>query len=349
MSKDYFNILGVKENASKDEIKKAYRKLSLKWHPDKHANDPEDKKKEAEEKFKEISEAYDVLSDDTKRQQWEMEKQFGNGGFGFNPFGGFGHNPFARQRPSRPMYPVGEDVTIRLNLDIEDLYNYDKPKVVSYNKQVRCASCGGEGGTGVETCTRCHGTGMVQDVKRQGMMQMISQYPCPECHGTGKKIKNTCHDCHGTGLKSEVGEINITDDIPRQYLFGNGETISVNGLGSESRSAEMPNGTLNIWINHIFDTSKYRIDTFGNIYHSLDIPYYDCILGDPEYKFIGPNNEYHTIDLPKNTKAKKLIECKNAHGAQPGAKYYVSVNILIPNTTSKEVEEKLKEIKNLSK
>ena len=347
-TKDYYKILGVSENATEKEIKKAYRKLSLELHPDKQ--DTEEKRKEAEAKFAEINEANDILSDPQKKQQYDQLRQFGGGfnPFGFDPFGGFGGFNVNINRPKQNIYPVGADVNIRLHLSIEDLYNYDKPKIVAYNKQVRCKDCGGKGGTDVETCPHCNGTGTIRQVKQQGPMTMVSEYPCNYCNGTGEKIKNACETCHGTGLVTEIAEIDFTKLVPREYLTQNNVTINIPNEGSESRSSEMSNGALHIMMSYAFNTTEYEIKPNGDIVQSISIPYYECILGNEHYSFLSCNKEYHEINIPECTQDGTIIKCDELHGIKENSSYLIRIKINIPKELSEEVKSKLIEIKNLS-
>ena len=349
--KDYYKILGLEKNASQDDIKKAFRKLSKEWHPDRFVNEPEDKRKEAEEKFKDINEANQVLSDPQKKSRYD------NGGsfsfedlWGANPFGGF--NPFAgfnmhvnRPQNTKKFYPPGSDTNIRVHLDIEDIYNYDKPKIVSFNRQVRCDKCNGVGGKGETTCTHCIGTGMFTERRQQGPITIMNQSPCMHCGGTGKIVSEKCDKCGGNGLKNIVDEIDINKEIPRQFIFGENQIVCAPGKGNESRSPEMPNGSLNIGIIHTYDRDKYSIDINGNIYQNINVKYYDCLLGDSTHTFIGCDNGYHSINLPECTKEGTKIECTEMHGAQNGAKYYVVVHIEIPNELNEKEKKELEKIK----
>ena len=207
MAKDYYSILGVDKNASEDEIKKAFRKLSLKWHPDKHVNDSEADKKAAEEKFKDIAEAYGVLSDKEKREKYDrfgtvdggfdfettgfggmstddiinMFAGHGFGGGGFSGFGGgFGDIFGRRSRQSQPQEIIepGANKIFNMSVSIEDIFN-GVSKDLEYEVDVRCGHCNGVGGSGIETCSHCHGSGMITETQRQGYTIIQSSHPCP--------------------------------------------------------------------------------------------------------------------------------------------------------------------------
>ncbi|MDY0111570.1 MAG: molecular chaperone DnaJ [Candidatus Syntrophosphaera sp.] len=228
--RDYYEVLGVSRDATEDEIKKAYRKLAMKYHPDKNPDN-----KEAEEKFKEASEAFEVLSDKEKRQLYDqyghagIDQQFGNGGFNWDHFshfedisdlfgggfgsifdtlfgGGFGTRSSSSQRRSNQ----GEDIQIDLTLTLKEIALGTEKKVRITVKDVcdQCRGTGSEDGK-AETCSQCHGTGQVRTVRQSlfGQMQSISE--CPSCRGEGKIIRNKCPKCFGEGRISKTKEINV--------------------------------------------------------------------------------------------------------------------------------------------
>ncbi len=223
--RDYYEVLGVSKTATAEEIKKAYRKKAVQYHPDKNPGD-----KEAEERFKEAAEAYEVLSDPQKRQRYD---QFGHAGMGgasgfsgggmsmediFSQFGdifGGGFSSFfgGGSRNSGPRVRRGSDLRVRVRVTLEDIAS-GVDKKIKVKKMVNCKSCNGtgsaDGGQG-EVCPNCHGTGRTVTAQRTmlGMMQM--QTECPHCHGEGRIIKNKCTQCHGEGVvrEEEVIEIHI--------------------------------------------------------------------------------------------------------------------------------------------
>lgn len=239
MAKDYYDVLGVPRNASDEDIKKAFKKLALKWHPDRFATATDAEKKEAEEKFKEINEANTVLSDPKKRQMYD---QFGTADGNVNmggddgldeflkhfgeQFGG-GMGGFNTRRTSK-----GSDVRVTITITLDEAYmggNRD----ISYDIDSPCEKCNGTGSKDGKKheCSYCNGTGFYKNIKRQGMSTMIQQGPCPYCHGTGKgKSSESCPDCHGTGLKRQRVQENI--EIPRGIF--DGSAYAVPGFGSYS-------------------------------------------------------------------------------------------------------------------
>lgn len=226
--RDYYEVLGVDKHADEASIKKAYRKLAMQYHPDKNPDN-----KEAEEKFKEASEAYEVLSDKEKRQLYDqyghagIENQFGSGGFSWDNFthrsdlndifgdgfssifesifgGGFGGRSSSRSSNR------GEDLQIELSLSLKEIASGTEKKIKISTKEA-CDKCNGTGSADgqVETCSQCRGTGQVRQVRQSlfGQMQTVSE--CPSCHGEGKIVKNKCPKCYGEGRMGKVKEISV--------------------------------------------------------------------------------------------------------------------------------------------
>lgn len=242
MSKDFYSILGVDRTADEKEIKKAFRKIAMKYHPDRNPDNPE-----AEEKLKEASKAYETLSDPEKRATYDRmghsayEQGMGSGGFGggfsggdFNDifgdifgqaFGGGGFGGFGGGR-SQQQARQGANLLYNITLTLEEAVKGCK-KQISYQTSVSCHTCHGKGAvkdSDVVTCSTCHGQGQVR--MQQGFFVM--QQTCPDCHGTGKQIKNPCPDCHGQGktVQQQTLEVSIpagVDDGDRVRLAGKGE------------------------------------------------------------------------------------------------------------------------------
>ncbi len=245
--KDYYELLGVDRGADADTIKQAYRKLAKKYHPDLHPGDAE-----AERMFKEVNEAYSVLSDPQKKSNYD---QFGNpegpmgGGFGgggsyeggFSDFGDLGDifgsifgGAFGGGGSARRSGPQrGEDVQARVTLTFEEAV-FGCKKDVSYSRNRKCSACHGSGaepGTSAETCSDCRGSGQKVKVQRMGGMAFQTQVTCDKCRGTGKIIKNPCSKCRGATLERESR--NITVNIPAG--INNGERIALRGQGNEGK------------------------------------------------------------------------------------------------------------------
>jgi molecular chaperone DnaJ len=243
--RDYYEVLGVSKNASKDEIKDAYRKLAMQYHPDRN------KAADAEDKFKEISEAYAVLSDDQKRRQYDtlghagfdqrytsedifrgadFETIFRDIGFGFGDLfrtffgGGFGGGGF-RQRSNR-----GQDLGYELEITLEEAAKGTEKEIVVPRTE-KCEACDGSGaspGTSVKTCPKCNGAGQVRNTRRNSFLTYVQVTPCSECRGRGTLIESPCNKCHGTGLTKKRRKINvkIPEGIDEGYqlrLRGEGE------------------------------------------------------------------------------------------------------------------------------
>ena len=228
MSKNYYEILGVDKNASADDIKKAYKALAVKWHPDRWANGTEEEKRTAEEKFKEINEANSVLSDPQKRQEYDFAGSGGESffdeirrqaGFG-SPFGWGFEEPIEK----------GTNIRISLNVTFAEAYTGVKGKEVRYKRPVPCSHCHGYGThDGLEhKCTHCNGTGWSVTSSRNGGMFFEQRVPCSFCHGTGKdnSVKE-CKTCGGTGY--EMIEETIHIDVPAGIMSN--ITTSVSGMG----------------------------------------------------------------------------------------------------------------------
>ena len=240
--RDYYEVLGVEKGAGAEEIKKAYRKNAMKYHPDRNPGD-----KEAEEKFKELGEAYEVLSDDEKRARYDqfgfagVDPNYGGGGNAYgNPFGGgFGGFDFgdifgeffggSRSRQASPNAPRrGENVGIQLELTFEEAA-FGTEKEVSAQRIENCAACNGSGSADgqVETCSRCRGSGQVRTTQNFMGMQVQSTNPCPQCSGRGKVIKTPCSTCKGKGKVRRTQRVNVK--VPAG--IDNGQTLRVPGEG----------------------------------------------------------------------------------------------------------------------
>lgn len=242
MKRDYYEVLNISRSASQDEVKKAYRKLAMQYHPDKNPGD-----KQAEEKFKEVSEAYEILKDPQKRQQYD---RFGNTGMrgGFEGFGGgfefdlsdalrtFMSEGFfgdffgtSRQRRSRSYKQPGADLKINLKLTLEEIA-VGIEKKIKLKKYVRCDDCGGTGaskGSSPVTCQYCKGSGEIRNVSRSIFGQFVNITTCSQCQGEGVVIGNPCSQCGGQGRVK--GENTVTVKIPPGVSTGNYLTLSGEG------------------------------------------------------------------------------------------------------------------------
>ncbi len=296
--RDYYEILGVSKTATKDELKKAYRKLAIKYHPDKNPGD-----KEAEEKFKEAAEAYDVLSDPKKRQQYDQfghsmgQQGFGGAG-GFGGFGGFGGGGFSMEdifshfgdifgdafsgagtyggRGGRQRKAVnkGADLRIKVKVTLKDIVN-GVDKKLKLPRWVACGTCNGTGakdGTSFHTCDTCHGSGYVSRVQQTFMGAMQSQSVCPQCNGEGKVIDHACPDCHGEGIvkKDEIVEFHIPPGVE------DGMTLTMRGQGNAARHGGV-NGDLLIVIEEEKDPNLIRDE--NDLIYNLMLDFPTAVLG----------------------------------------------------------------------
>ena len=239
--RDYYEVLGVEKGASAEEIKKAYRKSAMKYHPDRNPGD-----KNAEEKFKELGEAYEVLSDDEKRSRYDqyghagVDPNFGAGGFGGGSgFGGFGGFDFGdifgeffgggSRRGSTQNVPMrGENVGVRVEVTFEEAA-FGTEKQVSAQRIENCSACSGTGSAdgSVETCSYCRGAGQVRTTRNVMGMTMQTTSECPQCSGRGKVIKNPCSTCRGKGKVRRTQKVNVK--IPAGV--DHGQSVRVRGEG----------------------------------------------------------------------------------------------------------------------
>ena len=338
--RDYYEVLGVAKNANADEIKKAYRKAAIQYHPDKNPGD-----KEAEEKFKEAAEAYDVLSNPDKRARYDqfghagMHGAAGGGAGGFEGFGGFSMEDIFSQfgdifgghfgggfRSSGGGRRVnrGSDIRIKVRLTLAEIAT-GVTKKLKINKTVACDQCSGTGArdsNAYSTCSTCNGSGYVMRVENSFFGRMQTQSVCPTCGGTGKVITAPCDKCHGEGTLrgQEVVEINIPAGV------GEGMALTVTGKGNAARHGGI-NGDLLVVINEIKDPELIR-DGNDVIYNlMLDIP--SAALGGPvEVPTISGRAR---LNIPAGTQPGKVLRLRGKGLPDPnsGAKGDELINIMV--------------------
>lgn len=361
--RDYYEVLGVGKSATADEIKSAYRKKAIQYHPDKNPGD-----KEAEEKFKEAAEAYDVLSNPEKRQRYD---QFGHagvgssaagGGFGggggmsmddifeqfgdlfgghfggFGSFGGFGGFGGGRSRGGGHVQR-GSDLRVKVKLNLKEIANGVEKKI-KVKKYVSCKKCHGSGAESdkdIVTCQTCHGSGYVTRVSNTILGQMQTQSVCPTCHGQGKSITNKCPECNGEGVVRDEEVISI--NIPAGVMEG--MQLSVRGKGNAARRGGM-NGDLLVVIEE--EPDKELIRDENDLVYNLLLSVPQATLGD-------------TVEVPTvEGRAKVKVD----PGTQPGkvlrlrgkglpsvngygtGDLLVNVSIYIPETLSAEEKENMR-------
>lgn len=327
--RDYYEVLGVEKNATDEELKKAYRKLAKKYHPD--ANP--DNKEEAEKKFKEVNEAYEILSDKQKRQMYDQfgfngPQGFGGGqgggyysyGSGFDGFGGFSDfgdfsdlgdifSSFfggggARSRSSNGVRK-GADLKISIDITFEEAY-LGVEKEISINRNEKCTSCNGSGakkGTTAEKCSMCNGTGKIKQIATTPFGQMATQKICSQCNGTGKVIKEPCPDCRGKGIvkKSIKLKVKIPEGIDE------GQTIVLKNEGEVGANGG-PNGDLYIVI-HIKKHSIYSRKA-EHVLCDIPITFAGAALGtELEIPMVDGTKEKYKI--PEGTQTGTKFAIKN--------------------------------------
>ena len=358
-SKGYYKTLECQEKATDEEIKKSFRKLSRKWHPDVWVNGTDEEKKTAEENFKKINEAYSVLSDPQKRQSYDMgfDSSNWNGGGDFNPFDmfkhgfedddwfGFGH------RQQQPLRKKGNDVLVNLNITMEEANN-GATKTIAYVVHDKCSYCNGTGlgeGGKVDDCPHCHGTGRLREMRQMGPMTVVNEIPCPHCHGSGKTITNPCPHCNGTGINPIPNTASAVINIPIGVVEG--ETLVVQGLGDYPERGDGVRGNINIVISVIFPDGYTIKDNAGGVRYKMNIPFYDAILGC-EKEVLCPDGTKKKITIGKNTKNGKIFSVKNGgmklRDGIAHSSFDIVVNYTIPAEINEKQEKILKEFKKLA-
>ena len=343
---EYYDRLGVSKDASQDEIKRAYRKMSKKYHPDIN------KEPGAEEKYKEVQEAYETLSDDQKRAAYDQYGPDGANGFGgqggFGGFdGGAGFGGFedifssffggsATRNPNAPRQ--GDDLQYRVNLSFEEAI-FGAEKEVHYNREATCKTCSGSGakpGTSPVTCGRCHGQGVINVDTQTPLGMMRRQVTCDICHGTGQEIKEPCQTCHGTGHEKQSHKVSVK--IPAGVETG--QQIRLAGQGEAGFNGG-PYGDLFVIIN-VNPSDKFTRDG-STIYYTLNISFVQAALGDTvEVPTVHGNVE---MTIPAGTQTGKTFRLKGKgaprlRGGSQGDQL-VTVKIVTPTKLNDAQKEAL--------
>ena len=343
---EYYDRLGVSKDASQDEIKRAYRKMSKKYHPDIN------KEPGAEEKYKEVQEAYETLSDDQKRAAYDQYGPDGANGFGgqggFGGFdGGAGFGGFedifssffgggATRNPNAPRQ--GDDLQYRVNLTFEEAV-FGAEKEVHYNREATCKTCSGSGakpGTSPVTCGRCHGQGIINVDTQTPLGMMRRQVTCDVCHGTGQEIKDPCQTCRGTGHEKQSHKVSVK--IPAGVETG--QQIRLAGQGEAGFNGG-PYGDLFVIIN-VNPSDKFTRDG-STIYYTLNISFVQAALGDTvEVPTVHGNVE---MTIPAGTQTGKTFRLKGKgaprlRGGSQGDQH-VTVKIVTPTKLNDAQKEAL--------
>lgn len=349
---NYYDILGVSKNATDAEIKKAYRKAAVKWHPDRWSNKSKEEQKKAEEMFKQVAEANEVLSDPDKRSRYN---RFGDnwdkvntGGFSssfdadgmdlgsffrnmHHGFSGFGN--FTQQGPE-----PGATIKARIYVDINDIFN-GNTRELDVKVEVRCKDCHGSGGD-KETCPHCHGTGYMRTRQQFGPNQFVeTTRPCEHCGGIGYTFKKKCHTCKGEGVTYTTKRVTV--NIPAGVR--NSQTIKFAGMGYESKDPKGQTGDLIVECIYNIDNTKYAYDGY-NLYENLSVPYYDCIIGTTKKVKLPNGKEYDITIKPHSQNGDKITLYNKGIN---GGNYVFYINNELPTNISKEEEQLLKEIQKL--
>ena len=355
--RDYYEVLGVDKKASADEIKKAYKKLAIKYHPDRNPDN-----KEAEEKFKEAAEAYSVLSDENKRQQYDQFGFDGPAGGGFGGFGGsmnmddifsmfgdiFGGRGFGfgGGGPRRPQKQRGSDLRLKVRLSLTEI-STGVNKKFKVRKDIPCSVChgsGAENGSKNDTCPTCHGSGVISHTTQSIFGMMQTQGVCPTCNGSGNVIKNKCKNCYGTGIVKgeEVVEINIPSGVAE------GMVVNVPGKGNAAPNNGI-NGDIQVFVEEE-DNDTFVRDGNNLIYNLLlDFPT-AALGGDVEIPTIQGTRL--RVKIEPGTQPGKTLRLRGK--GLPAVQGYgrgigdlvVNISVYVPKTLSKDEREAIEKFRN---
>ncbi len=355
MKKDYYEVLGVQKNATKDEIKKAYRKLALKHHPDRNPGD-----KAAEERFKEISEAYAVLSDDEKRRLYD---QYGHAGIDgrysqedifrgvdfSDIFGDFGahfgigdllQDIFFRNTGGTARVRRGEDIHYSIPITLKDVI-LGGDKKITFRRTVSCDKCGGTGAkdpSAKQVCPACGGRGQVQIERNTPFGHFVTVQPCHKCGSKGYIITDPCPVCHGSGViqKNETITVKIPPGIDEEYV------LRIPGKGHMPPDKNAVPGDLYVRVR-ITDYGRFRREG-KNLVHTMKIPFTEAILGGDEELEL-PDGESVSIRIPPGTQCDDTIVLKGKglpeYGGGHRGRLVVKIKIEVPKKITREQKELL--------
>jgi molecular chaperone DnaJ len=343
--KDYYKILGVSRDASADDIKKAYRNLAMKYHPDKAGNNPE-----AESKFKDISEAYENLSDPQKKAAYDNPNPFGGfGRGGFNPFGGGFDDLFRSsgnmggfgQRRSGFGRAAGQNINARIMVTLSDVMNGGIKKANIF-RRVRCTPCQGSGAKDNETntCSVCSGSGVTRRMTNTPFGQVAMEEICYNCTGEGKIPKSPCNSCSGTGTQRIQDSVDI--NIPKGSVSG--MSFLVNGMGDFAKGNGVP-GDLVVTVAEI-PHDFYKRDGINLVCHK-SISFYEACVGT-EVEIPNPKGEgNYKIKIPSGTQSGKMFRLQGKGVPEMGGEFagdiMMMVDVLVPKDLNPHQLEILRE------
>ena len=350
MSNDYYKTLGVDKSASEDEVKKAFRKLAHKYHPDKKDGD--------EARFKEVNEAYTVLSDKQKRAQYDQfGSGFAGGAGGAGGFGGFDFSQYAQGAQNGGFeFNVGDifgdifggrgqkqkrgrDIQVDIDLNFKESI-FGVERAIQLNKLSECSTCtgsGAESGSKLNTCVRCSGAGKVREVKQSFLGQFATESICDDCNGKGKTPEKKCKDCGGAGLRKENKELKV--NIPAG--IENGEMVRLSGAGEAILGGV--SGDLYIKI-HVASDNKFIKDGY-NLIHIHDVKLTDAMLG-AKYTLETLDGDIN-LKIPAGVSHGEVLRVKGKGVPYSGTRgdLMVKIKLNIPKKLSRAAKKAIEELR----
>lgn len=338
-NKDYYSILGLEKGADQKQIKNAFRQASVKWHPDKHQDEPEEQRKEAEDKFKEINEAYTVLSDEKLKNAYDNGQPLMDDDIfsGWSPFGDMN---------TEDVHVTGDDCYAYIDVSFEDLIHGIHNRKVEYTRKVRCKECQGTGYGSFDRCPDCNGTGYVMTERRVGNTYYRQTGPCRKCQGTGKINRKACRHCHGNGFDAEKNSYTL--DIPGTNLLVNGSRLLISSNeGSESPDALGQNGRVIGIIRHVMDEKLELTRSGVNVVKDIELPWIDYLTGTDDCVILSGQGKKLKFKIGDIRTRQDKLRLKNAGLSIQGTTgdYIVNIRMKQPVEITDEQMEELKRIK----
>lgn len=341
--KNYYDVLGLDKNASQEQIKKAYRSLSKKYHPDLKSRSSEEEKKEAEDKFKEINEAYSVLSDTEKKEMYDRYGTIDPNeiGGGFNPFGGFDpFSMFSNMHRSNPRTFKGKDIYVTVEVDFDDLYT-GCTRSVKVKQQVRCKHCSGTGSStgNTDICSHCQGSGYIMQTNRMGNTIMSQTIVCPHCQGSGEVVRDKCPHCVD-GLVFE--DVYIDINIPAG-MYGDGAQMIERGKGHYAPRRKGPQGDVIISVIELPNEKGLKRDENNNIIYTKRIDYWTMVYGgEVSVPHIGTDLKINVSAGSQSGKKVTLYRkgFPDPNKMNPNSNYIITLECDIPDAKNLTPEQK---------